>query len=518
MPNGEAPNLADRSNADASLAMRHQRSVEGRATDVRVIAAELYLLPVETRMPLKFGSETLTAVTCARAKVTVRDHQGRTAVGWGETPLNVEWVWPSPTPYTVRQQATIDFCKRLTNRWADFDRFGHPLEIGDAFQQEVLEAEIAAANEGVAGERRLPLLAGLLCCSPFDIAVYDAYGNLHGVPAMETLTADYLSHDLAHFLEADDPSAGFAGRYPADYLRPARLDSLPAWHLVGGLDPLTKEEVNGDELNDGHPTVLRDWLDRDGLECLKIKLRGVDYEWDYDRLVKVGRLAQEKGVTALTADFNCMVQDPAYVVDILDRLARSESAIHDRLLYIEQPFPYDLENNQIDVREVSRRKPLLMDESAHNWRLVRLGRSLGWTGVALKTCKTLTGALLSLCWAKAHGMALMVQDLTNPMLAQIPHLTLAAYTDTLRGVETNGMQFYPEASSIEARVHPAIYQRRNGRVGLTSLGSTGFGYRVDEIARELPEPAASFAAKTDATGALGAGPHVKFSSGPADMR
>ena len=60
-----------------------------------------------------------------------------------------------------------------------------------------------------------------------------------------------------------------------------------------------------------------------------------------------------------------------------------------------------------------------MDE-CHDWKHASLGRELGWTGVALKTCKTQTGALLFLCWAKAHGMDLMVQDLTNPMLAQVP--------------------------------------------------------------------------------------------------
>ena len=97
------------------------------------------------------------------------------------------------------------------------------------------------------------------------------------------------------------------------------------------------------------------------------------------------------------------------------------------LLYVEQPFPYDLEAHRIDVHSVSARKPLFMDESAHDWRFVRLGRELGWSGVALKTCKTQTGALLSLCWAKAHGMTLMVQDLSNPMLAQIPHVLLAAH-------------------------------------------------------------------------------------------
>jgi hypothetical protein len=83
-------------------------------------------------------------------------------------------------------------------------------------------------------------------------------------------------------------------------------------------------------------------------------------------------------------------------------------------------------------------------------------------------------------------MALMVQDLTNPMLAQIPHVLLAAHAGTIRGVETNAMQFYPEASKPEQAVHPGLYRRRDGRVDLSTLGGPGFGYRLDRIARELP--------------------------------
>ena len=124
------------------------------------------------------------------------------------------------------------------------------------------------------------------------------------------------------------------------------------------------------------------------------------------------------------------------------------------LLYVEQPFPYDLEADRIDVHAVSARKPLFMDESAHDWRFIRLGRELGWSGVALKTCKTQTGAILSLCWAKAHGMTLMVQDLSNPMLAQISHVLLAAHAGTIMGVESNGMQFYPEASASRSQGPP----------------------------------------------------------------
>jgi hypothetical protein len=121
---------------------------------------------------------------------------------------------------------------------------------------------------------------------------------------------------------------------------------------------------------------------------------------------------------------------------------------------------------------------------------VALGRELGWSGVALKTCKTQTGALLSGCWAKAHGMTLMVQDLTNPMLAMLPHAQLTAHIGTIMGVEANAMQFYPEASLAEAKVHPGLYQRRDGQLDLSSISGSGFGYRLAEITRTLPAPVA----------------------------
>ena len=108
--------------------------------------------------------------------------------------------------------------------------------------------------------------------------------------------------------------------------------------------------------------------------------------------------------------------------------------------------------------------------------------------MALKSCKTQTGALLSLCWAKAHGMSLMVQDLTNPMLAQVPHVLLAAHAGTIMGVESNAMQFYPDASRAEAVVHPGLYVRRGGALDLRSIHGPGFGYRLDEVERELPTP------------------------------
>ena len=463
-----------------------------KKTDVRAVGAELHFIPVETRVPLKFGHETLTHATVARARVRVKTEDGRTADGWGETPLSVAWVWPSELPYEDRDNVLKDFTIMLTDAWAEFEVGGHPLEVGWTFVESRLPELLTKINAGRQGGEAMPWLAALVCCSLFDIALHDAYGKLHGVRCYDMYTPEYMNADLARYLTpADGADVSFAGKYPGDFLVKDVPTQMPAWHLVGGKDLLSKDELTGEEPDDGYPVLLPDWVERDGLKCLKVKLRGNDADWDYDRLVKVGEIAIDGGAPWLTSDFNCTVTDPAYVNDILDRLVVEHPRIHGMILYVEQPFPYDLEENRIDVHSVSARKPLFMDESAHDWRHVRLGRSLGWTGVALKTCKTQSGALLTTCWAKAHGMTLMVQDLTNPMLAQVPHCLLAAHAGTIMGVETNSMQFYPEASLAEEAVHPGLYRRRDGCVDMSTVSGPGFGYRVDEVERELPEPSAS---------------------------
>jgi L-alanine-DL-glutamate epimerase-like enolase superfamily enzyme len=466
----------------------------GKPTDVRVVGTALYFLEIRNRIPLKFGPETTTEVTCARVRVRVADRSGRTAEGWGETPLSVQWVWPSPAPYARRLQRLRAFCVRLAEAWRGFSSVGHPVEVGHDFKEHDLPGLRGQADraEATTGES-MPWLAALVCCSPFDIALHDAYGRLLGRPVYETYTGEYMNRDLAAFLTpAPGARVSFAGTYPRDFLVTAPPKQVRAWHLVGGLDLLDPSERTGKEPEDGYPVVLPDWIRRDGLRCLKVKLRGTDATWDYARIIRVGRIAIAHDVDWLSADFNCTVGEPEYVTALLDRLRDEAPRISGMLLYVEQPFPYELERHQIDVRAISGRKPLFLDESAHDWRVVRLGRELGWSGVALKTCKTQTEALLSCAWARAHGMTLMVQDLSNPMLAQIPHVLLAAQVGTIMGVETNGMQFYPEASRYEAAVHPGLYHRQHGVVDCSTLQGPGFGYRLEEIGRPLPAPAAEF--------------------------
>jgi len=450
--------------------------------DITVKECELYFCPIKTRVPLKFGTEVTTHVVSARTCITVKTADDTTGIGWGETPLSVAWVWPGTLSYSYRQQRLQDFCVLLRNAWKGNSFQGHPMEIGHRFIHEQLRDVWVQSNEGMEESLLMPWLAALVCNSLFDLALHDAYGMCHRIDSWETLCAPYMNYDLSWFY-SEPYRALFTGKYPSDYLlsRQEMPKELFAWHLIGANDAIDELSFSGDVVEDGYPFYLCEWIRRDGLLCLKVKLTGIDSVWDYERLTVVGKIARQENVEWLTADFNCTVKDPAYVCDILDRLLHEYPDIYARLLYVEQPFPYDIEAYPIDVHAVSARKPLFMDESAHDWHYLEYGRKLGWTGVALKTCKTLTGALLSLCWAKEHGMTLMVQDLTNPMLAQIPHVQLAARAGTIMGVETNAMQFYPEISCNEQRIHPSLYRRTHGCVQLDSLGAYGLGYRYDEI-------------------------------------
>lgn len=453
-----------------------------RTKDVQVISSSISFFEFKNRVPLKFGHEITSGSTLCRATVTVRGQDGRQAVGVGETPLAVSWTWPGTLSYAERLERMQQFCQVLNDAWGAFEEAGHPMEIGHSFLENRLHALLDAENKKYDEAHQMPYLCALVCHSLFDLALFDAYGIYHGVHVFDVFTAEYMNRDLSHYY-TEEYSHRYHGKYPADYLLPkAEVPKrIPAWHLVGGTDPLEPEDLTGSEPQDGYPVLLRDWIAADGLNCLKIKLVGNDAAWDYARIVHVGNIAHETGVPYLSADFNCTVKEPAYVLHLMVKLRREHPDIFDKLLYIEQPFPYDIEYHQIDVHEISKIKPLFLDESAHDWRFVALGHKLGWSGVALKTCKTLTGAMLSLCWAREQGMDIMVQDLTNPKLAIIPHALLAAHVGTIMGVEVNAMQFCPEASRQEARVHPGLYKRSNGQISLETLGDMGFGYRLDDI-------------------------------------
>ena len=239
----------------------------------------------------------------------------RKRIFWVETrrtPLSVQWVWPSSVGYGDRLDALLDFCAKLSSEWSDKGVFGHALEIGHSLLFERLPRFLDSYNrEERAGLEPIPWLAALVCASPYDLALHDAYGVAHGLPVYECYGEGHCNADLSVFLEpAADAEVDFTGKYAADFLVLPRPEKIPVWHLVGGLDPLDESELKGDEPQDGYPVHLEEWIEADGLNCLKIKLRGNDSNWDYERLRSIGCIAEAKSVEYLTTDFNCTVTDP----------------------------------------------------------------------------------------------------------------------------------------------------------------------------------------------------------------
>ena len=283
-----------------------------KSCDVKICGVRLYLPRIPMRVPIKFGDQVMSTVTCARVQMSVVSRDGRKSTGWSESVLSPGWSWPGTS--ADRGSRMEQFCVRLAGAYAGFDLYGHPIELSVRFTSERLESLRSEANEGF--QEQLPHLAALNCAAAVDAALADAYGRLAGKPFFRTCNAEYMNCDLGEFLE---PAELFRGKYPQDFFV-APQKELPVWHLVGGKDPVLPEELTGEEPDDGFPVLLEEWIRRDGLKCLKIKLRGNDAEWDYDRIAAVGKKSLELGVDAFSVDFNCMVTDPEYVNSILDRL------------------------------------------------------------------------------------------------------------------------------------------------------------------------------------------------------
>ena len=209
---------------------------------------------------------------------------------------------------------------------------GHPIEVGHAFIEDSA-ARPARPNSTTTrtrpGPSRCPGWRRWSAPRPSTWPLHDAYGMLHGVPTYETYNAQFMNADLADYLEPRRGVRRLVRRasIPADFLVRPRPETIPAWHLVGGKDPIDPSELTGAEPDDGYPVLLRDWIRArrpempEGQAPRRRRRLGLRPPRS-----RSARSPIEEGVDWLTADFNCTVREPAYVNAILDRLMRRTPA------------------------------------------------------------------------------------------------------------------------------------------------------------------------------------------------
>ena len=457
-------------------------------TDIRIREVETFEVPVACRTPLKFGAVVVEKTVIGYARVTAENRSGDVGTGWGAMFVMDFWAWPvSAAPHEARERAMADLFRAYAARVAEFHEYAHPIAIFHETEADLpaLAAEAAARHTP---DDTMPHLAHLVVASIVDHAVHDAFGQAAGIDAYRGMGPETMGHDLSRYLGDE-----FKDVYPSQFLRQDYAPRLPVFHLIGGLDVLREADVPDGLPDDGVPNSLEGWIARDGVFCLKVKLRGTDPEWDLERTLEVSRIYHEVQASHrpdlpprphLTADTNEQCESPEYIVEYLRRLRERAREVFDEILYIEQPTERDLRAHRFDQRPIAALKPVLIDESLTTPDDFRLAMDLGWSGIALKSCKCLSSDMLFVPMAELAGVPYAVQDLTNPSLALVESVGLAARTHTIMGVEANARQFFPAANEAVGRVHSGLTEIRDGYAYTGSMTGPGLGYRMAEIGPE----------------------------------
>ena len=445
------------------------------ATDVRIADVSFGYEDYLYRTPIKFGGVALDRATILNVNLTVETRSGRSAAGFGSMPLGNAWAFPSRQ---LTYDQTLGAMKHLATAFRvtaqDCTEFGHPVELGHALEPRFL-AHLVPVGAELGLAEPVPVLAGMVTASPFDAALHDAYGKSQGLSCYRTYGPEFLPHDLGRYLGRE-----FAGDTLDRYVLPDPKPRMPLYHLVGALDPLTAADVQN-PVADGLPETLGEWITRDGLTHLKIKLNGDDLGWDVDRVVAVNRVAEEVRRRAGSAwwyslDFNERCRTVAYLVEFLRRLREAAPAAYDRVQYVEQPTARDLNTNRQNVmHEAAALKPVVIDESLTDLGSLHLAREMGYTGVAFKACKGQTQTLLLAAAAQKYGLFRCVQDLTCVGASLVHSAGIAAHIPGVAAIESNGRQYCPAANAGWDARFPGVFTVRDGAMNTAILDGPGLG-------------------------------------------
>jgi len=448
-----------------------------KSTDVEIKQVVSSTQHIDYRTPIKFGGRVVNDVVLLNVTAEVETRDGRRGEGFGSMPVGNVWAWPSQQ---VTGEQSLKAMTELGERYAseanEYSGSGHPLEITHNLSNshDAVAADVRTAHDLA---EAIPRLAQLVSASPLEAAVHDAYGKALGENSYNLLGADFANAGLATYLTKE-----FTGEYLDQYTSRQPKATLPLYHLVGALDPLTDGEITK-RIEDGLPETLGEWILADGLTHLKIKLSGDDLNWDVERVAAVDRIAIESQAQCgcqqwhYSLDFNEKCPNVEYVIDFLGQLEEKAPDALGRVHYIEQPTHRDLRANpENKMHKAAKIKPVVIDESLVDFESLLLAREQGYSGVALKACKGHTEALLMGAAAQKYDMFLCVQDLTCVGASFLHSTSLAARIPSVAAIEGNGRQYCPAGNEPFRDRFPGMFEITDGTVAARELSGVGLGF------------------------------------------
>lgn len=288
----------------------------------------------------------------------------------------------------------------------------------------------------------------------------------------------------------------------AESLPDAPRERIHLRHTIGLLDVLRTEDLAaGQGPDDGLPESLEQDIEAFGLRWFKLKLCG-DSKVDLPRTLSFAELLEDniEGPWHVTVDGNEQFASFGDLAGFLGSLNDHPlgARLLERLVCIEQPLPRAISLDQ-DAGEglaaLSEYAPVILDEADHGIEAFPRALALGYRGVSMKNCKGVLRALLhrGLCErSAAKGAFQSGEDLTNlGVLALQQDLTTVAALG-LEHVERNGHHYFrglghlPAAEVADATAkHPDLWTRhgeethlriQDGQLELGSLQTVGYGY------------------------------------------
>lgn len=476
MPTSDRRFFLQQSAPMAGMGLFSIQTTRRKTPDIQVKEIRIQYEDFSYRTPIKFGGVVLDRVTLLNVHCVVALRSGKTAKGFGSMPLGNIWSFPSKTmPYETTLEAMKALAEQVARITGSYRESGHPVDINWALEPEYFKAA-GQVSKTLRLKEEMPKLSALVVISPFDAAIHDAYGKVHGLSCYQTYGAEFMNHDLSYYLGPE-----FKGEYLNTYVLPKPKGFMPLYHLVGAVDPIFSEDVK-QSINDGLPETLPEWIRYNGLTHIKIKLNGDDLNWDVERVLHVDRATEEtqkgRGVSNwfYSLDFNEKCRNVEYLLEFLRQIMEKRPKAFQRVQYIEQPTARDLKSNPANtMHQAAKLRPIVIDESLTDKESLLLAREIGYTGVALKACKGQGHALLMAALAQKHKMFLCVQDLTCPGASLIHSAGLAAHIPGVAAIEANARQFVPAANKPWENKFPGLFIIKNGRMHTGVLQGPGLG-------------------------------------------
>lgn len=442
---------------------------------IAVVEAESEKFPYLYRSPLKFGGRVVKDVTVFRVALSLEDQNTKKkAHGIGEMTMGTAWAWPSTSlSPEMALKTVIVLAERIVAAATSLLADQHPLHLASQIKPiaKKLAEELAASMKLT---EAIPDLAIALAVSPLDIALHDAYGRLHSKSSFDCFTHEHVGTDLSHFLGEE-----FLGKDFSEIIAPKTAPTLFLYHLVGSLDPLSKDDLNR-KIDDGLPETLEDWIRSQQLSHLKIKLTGKELDADVGRVVEIDRIASRAFPTkpfSYSLDFNEACENEDYVIDFLERLERLNREAVPKIHYIEQPMGRDLRlRKEVTMHRVSRLKPVVIDESLTDLEMLRFAKQQGYSGIAVKACKGISDSILLSAAAKQWGMKIYVQDLTCIGGSFMASASLASRIQGVTAVEGNGRQYCPAGNKDWESLYRPMFKILGGVVPTELLSGVGLGF------------------------------------------